>query len=142
MKEIGICTECGAKKVEYRFGFNKGLAIFLVKLYERGEPAKTDDLGLTYSQRTNSQKIRYWGLARPYITEDTVQKRGWWVITKKGIDFITGKLLIPKYVVMYRNNVVREERPMITFKEASDGYLYRQDYANQAKAQLSFQEER
>lgn len=140
MKKIGICNECGAKKVEYRFGFNKGLAIFLARLYEKKGPARTDDLGLTYSQRTNSQKIRYWGLAKPYITEDTVQKRGWWVITQKGIDFITGKLLIPKYVVMYRNEVIREERPMIGFKDVSDGYKYHQDYADMAKSQLNRQE--
>ena len=136
MNEKKICPCCGAKMIEYRFGFNKGLAVFLGKLFDAGGLAKTDDLGLTYSQRTNSQKLRYWGLAEPVINEESAIKRGWWQITNKGVAFLLGRTSIPKYAITYRGEVVRKEGDQITFKGVSDGYEYHADYANQASAQL------
>jgi hypothetical protein len=134
-KEPLICPLCGAKHVEYRFGFNKGLAAFLTKLYIANRPVKTDSLGLTYAQRTNSQKLRYWGLAVPYKNEESVVKRGWWVITQLGIDFVTGKAKIPKYAVTRSNEVIRMEGEEISFTSVLDGYDYYQDYVEQIKNQ-------
>ena len=118
---------------EYKFGFNLGLAIFLGRLFDRRGPARTDDLGLSYSQRTNSQKLRYWGLAEPLITADTIRKRGWWQITRKGQEFVIGSIAIPRYAITRRNEVLRLEGPMIAFAEVSDGYQYHQDYAEQVR---------
>ena len=132
----GICPHCNAKMVEYKFGFNKGLGIFLGKLFDSGKPEKTDNLGLTYAQRTNSQKLRYWDLAVPFITEETSRKRGWWRITQKGIDFVLGKTLIHKHVIMYRNEIIRFEGDLISFSDVTDGYLYRADYAEMASDQI------
>ena len=55
MKQPERCPHCGKIMATYTFTFNKGLAIFLLKLFEAGKPVKTDELGLSYSQRTNSQ---------------------------------------------------------------------------------------
>lgn len=130
------CCVCGAKLVEYKFAFNYGLALFLGRLFDVGEPVRTDSLNLTYSQRTNSQKLRYWGLAEQFVNQETERKRGWWRITDKGRQFVTGEIAIPKYAVTMRNVVVRLEGERIGFFKISRGYQYRRDYADQACAQL------
>lgn len=77
MNDAGVCPQCGARRAaEYRFSFNRGNAVFLGKLFDAGGPARTDDLDLTYAQRTNSQKRRYWGLAEPVIEKELDQGAG------------------------------------------------------------------
>ncbi len=130
------CPHCGAKMVEYTFLFNKALAVFLRRLYEAGGPVKTNDLGLTYSQRTNSQKLRYWDLAVPHVNEESKRKAGWWVITDAGRAFVRGEARIHRKVVMYRNERVRYEGEQIYIHDVIDGYEYRADYQEQARSQL------
>jgi hypothetical protein len=136
MKSHAICDHCGAKKIEYTFSFNTGLATFLGKLYDVNAPAKTDTLGLTYSQRTNSQKLRYWGLAVPAMNEESKAKKGWWMITEKGKAFVRGEISIQKSAITYRNEVLRFEGEHIMFSDVSEGYKYHDYYANQVKEQL------
>lgn len=134
---IKICEHCGHKSVEYKFGFNKGLAAFLSKLYLAGKPCRTNDLDLTYAQRTNSQKLRYWGLAVPHENEESKIKKGVWVITQKGRDFVEHELQIHKHVIMCNNKLVKYEGDMIWFNDVSDGYQYRKDYQEQASTQVN-----
>ena len=133
-----VCSQCGSKSVEYRFGFNKGLAAFLLKLFEANGPAKTDDLNLTYAQRTNSQKLRYWGLAEASADSGHHRRRGWWVITDKGRYFVQGRIGITRYVVMKNNKRVRYEGENIQFHEVCEGYQVRGDYQDQARQQILF----
>lgn len=140
-KEVAICEHCCAKMVEYTFSFNKGLAVFLGKLFDAQGPVKTDNLGLTYAQRTNSQKLRYWGLAEPYVNEESTIKRGWWQITYTGKLFVLGQTTIKKQVVMYRNKVIRYEGVDLFFDKVSDGYKYHEDYAKQVRSQIYNQTE-
>ena len=137
MEHKSICEHCGAKKIEYTFSFNKGLATFLGKLFDANQPCKTDNLGLTYAQRTNSQKLRYWGLAVPVINEESVLKRGWWVITEKGKAFVRGQISIQKKVITQRNEILRFEGQHITFNEVSEGYQYYEHYSFQVKEQIN-----
>jgi hypothetical protein len=134
--ESGICPLCGSKLVEYKFGFNQGLATFLARLFEAGGLSRTDDLGLSYPQRTNSQKLAYWGLAEQWITAETIRKRGWWKITRRGLLFALGMIQIPKFVFTRRGKVTRFEKPNISFFEASHGYEFHGDYADQVRRQL------
>jgi len=139
MTEACLCPHCGAKMVDYRFGFNKGLSVFLGRLYEnKGKACKTDNLGLTYSQRTNSQKLAYWGLAVPVKqTEEQSKKRGWWAITQKGIDFIEGRISIPKHAITRRGDIVGFEGEQIYLEDVKDGYQFRYEFKEQARSQLS-----
>jgi hypothetical protein len=128
-----LCPHCGAKLVEYRHSLNKGIAAFVLALYKHQGPQKTDDLGLTFSQRTNSTKAQYWGLVEPVLNDESRLKAGWWKITPIGIEFASGARTMPKYVVVRRHHVLRFEGPEIAFKDVSDGYLYRADYKSQAR---------
>jgi hypothetical protein len=131
-----ICKCCGAKSVVYTYSFNLGLSILLAKLFKADGPVSTDDLGLTYSQRTNSQKLRYWGLAEPHLVDETRQKRGWWVITEKGKAFVRGEITIPQKAKIRRNVVLELTGEDILFDDVCQGYLYHQDYADMVVEQL------
>ncbi len=137
--EKGVCPHCGAKSVDYTFSFNTGLATFLGKLFDAGGTARTNDLNLTYSQRTNSQKLRYWALAVPYRNEEGRRKAGWWRITNRGKLFLIGLIQIPSKVVVCRNKIVAFTGPDILFSQVAAGYLCRQDYIYQARRQLTEQ---
>ena len=131
-----ICHTCGHKSVEYTFTFNQGLAAFLWALFRAGGPCKTDSLNLTYSQRTNSQKLRYWDLARPHMNEESAKKAGWWEITEYGRNFVLGKMTIVKKVVMRNNEFVRYEGKRIRFEDSLEGYMHRSHYREQIHAQI------
>lgn len=137
-KAIGVCTFCGAKKLEYKFGFNKGLAAVLKRIYESEGPAQLKDLRLTNSQYSNAPKIRYWGLAEQ-ITGELMNARrgGCWKITPLGIAFIEGRMSVVKHAVVCRNILQRFEGPIIRFADVHDGYAYQQDYKDQASEQIS-----
>lgn len=148
-----VCPTCGAKMVEYRFRFNRGLAVVLVALYRMDKPVAVDSLGLTYSQRTNSQKLRYWGLAVPVDrtgaarglegealrdeleAEDARRIRaGWWCITQKGKEFVEGLRTIPAYSHTRRGAVTGFSGDDIHIWDVPGGYEFRGHYAEQARA--------
>jgi len=135
-RECATCPTCGHTSITYRFGFNKALATFLIALYEAGGPVKTDSLGLTYAQRTNSQKLRYWGLAVPYMVPgESTTKRGWWQITAFGKEFVEGRISIPRFAYTKDGDVVKHDGKVIYFSEVEDGYKYRDHYQSQAADQ-------
>lgn len=131
-----ICSHCGAKSVQYRYKFNYGLAVFLRKLVEAGGVAKTDDLGLTYSQRTNSQKLRYWGLAKAYLNEESKHKKGWWQVTERGQLFLQGHWKIPSVAIVVRNKVIRLEGPEISINDAVKEWKHYDHFAGQVVEQI------
>jgi len=135
-KEV-ICEACGKKSVVYTYTFAKNHAAVLEKLYLANGPAKTDDLNLTYAQRTNSQKLRYWGLAKPFLKSDeATQKRGWWEITDKGRKFVEGLTSIPKKATVRDNVVIELSDDGIMFYEVDEGYKFRSYYQGVASDQI------
>lgn len=135
--ESGICFNCGAKMVEYRHSFNRGMAVVLRKMYQAGEPVQLGDLSLTPSQYTNTYKIRFWGLADTINGENMdIRKGGRWKLTPEGKSFVEGGCWIQKSVVTYRGKRIRFEGPKIGFRSVMEGYEYRQDFADQASNQL------
>lgn len=135
MNEETKCHHCGAKIVRYKFSINQGIARFVIELFRAGKPVKTNDLGLTYSQRTNSQKARYWGLAQPFVNEESKRKAGWWVITEKGKKFCRGEIKIPRQVIMFRNNIEQYKGDFVAIDDIAEGYQYRSDYQDQVAHQ-------
>lgn len=123
--------------VEYKFTLNKGLARCLFKLNRKSNSdfVEIRTIGLTTSEWTNFQKLRYWNLIEKKIEDDT-GKGGYWRISEIGIRFLTGKIQLPKSVIMYRNNKVRNEGELLSFKDITGGYEYRSDYVEQARNQI------
>lgn len=131
-KASARCSHCGAKTVRYPFNFNKGLAICLRKMRPHSKaPVEIKNLGLTTSQWTNFQKLKYWGLIFPH-EDKGVRKGGWWFITKRGLRFLRGDITLPKTVWMYRNKLVAVEPDQVHISNVVDGYTYRVGYAKSA----------
>lgn len=137
--EQTICPHCGAKNVEYRFSINKGLVsamrkVFDPKIIQLG--VKISKEGLTYSEFTNFPKLRYWGLIRPFMNEESKKKRGWWQLTEMGRKFMLGQSQVLAIAVTVRGKVVRHEGPEVYIGDIFEGWKFRSDYAQQVKGQL------
>jgi hypothetical protein len=64
-------------------------------------------------------------------------KAGVWQITQKGLDFLAGRITIPKYAFTVDNVVTKFEGPEINFDQARDGWNLRGDFVAQASEQLA-----
>ena len=133
MKEPQRCKSCGAKVVEYRHSMSKSLAGTLIKFarVHQVEAGKLDDCGLTYSERCNFQKLRYWSLVEK--VEDDAHKGGVWKLTHWGVSFLRGSDK-QKHAVTYRGEIVRLEGPLVNIDTLVPGWKYRPEYAREAVA--------
>lgn len=63
--------------------------------------------------------MQHWELIEkcPYRNDETKKSDGLWKITQKGLWFVSGTLLIPKKVYIYRNFVEAWSDEMIDFKD-------------------------
>jgi hypothetical protein len=132
-KEKRHCETCGAKIVEYKHGLSKGLLRGLYKLAKAGGgPINLNTLGMNYNQQSNFQKLRYWGLVEK--SNPDCLKGGDWNITAKGWSFMKGEISVHKQSWSYRGVFVRYDGEKIAFKDVTDGYQYRPEYAQEARA--------
>ena len=130
-KEPERCPHCGAKMAEYPITLRKGIVRALVKWakaygLEYGEKA---DVNLSRGEYSNWAHLRYWGLIQRPKGDG---RGGRWRCTQKGLDFLTGRISLPKKVWTWRNEVVREEGPATWVGDVTDGWKYRPDYAREA----------
>lgn len=147
-KEITKCSECGAKTVMYRHTMNQRMAFTVFRFYEANGPAhyesilrKLGDVS-EHKNKANMQKIAYWGLIEKYY-EKGVRKKGWWVITDFGIQWVRGQVSIKQWAITYRGVPKDWAGEDIYFKKYHP-YEYRQkdDYVSDAiPAGRSSQEE-
>lgn len=125
----GNCPVCERWGKVYARNLNKTMAISLQWLYtaqkEAGDPRTWIDVPNTAPKhvlRTNQlATLRWWGLIerKPEDLEDKTQKHtGFWRITLKGMDFVEGKVLVPKTVETYNAEVVGYGKELINFRTA------------------------
>ena len=128
-----ICETCGAKVVEYKHGLSLGLVRVLYRLAAADRPGSVvaiSTVDLTYSQRNNAQKLRYW-----YLIEkvgDPESKGGDWRVTQRGSAFLKGEISLPQYVWTFRGDTVRYEGRSRYIEQVTDGWKWRPDYAREA----------
>ena len=126
------CPYCDAPMVEYPHVLSKGLARCLYRLAQAGGgPIHLDELKLTYNQRCNFQKLRYWDLVEKSDPENP--KGGRWNLTPLGWQFVKGEIEISRKVWSYRAKFSRFEGPTIRIQDVADGWKYRPDYAGEAE---------
>jgi len=130
------CECCDAKIVEYKHKFNKGLAIGLHRLAQRGGCEHLKQLKLSYDQHSNFQKLRYWGLVKQALSDKTGKpKKGYWKLTTKGELFLNGLDSISSAVWTYRGNPVRFDGEPCVFNDFAfiiEEYDELEDYADTA----------
>ncbi len=107
------CETCGAKILAYRHVLNKGMTISLKELYDQGGKAHIAALKLNYNQRSNFQKLQYWGLIYQTSSPKGKGSAGWWGLTELAKDFIAGGYAVPRHAWSYRGRAIdpKEKRP-------------------------------
>jgi hypothetical protein len=138
-----ICECCGAKVVTYTHRINKGLTIAMKRLYDAGRTAHLESLPLTTSQRSNFQKLKYWGLVK-----QSSERSGVWVLTDRGTNFVEGRTAELSHAASYRATPVelseekKKHAKLVMFKdiypyEIQDKetvrYKQREEYAEDAE---------
>ena len=136
--EAKRCPHCDAKMVEYKHSLSKNLLRGFARIVYSVEPALRfqfkDCEFLSYSQASNMQKLRYWGMIQKEA--DEAGKGGDWLITPLAIKFLKGELSLPVAVWSYRAAWVRDEGATKTVDQITDGWKYRPKYAAEAVAHV------
>lgn len=121
---------------EYAFKFNKGHMYFLLELRAHGGQAYTRDMALTYSQKTNCQILKHWGLISSWLTPESVRRRGAYQLTFVGAMFLEGARRINEYAHTRDGVFTRfsgKEIGVWDFAQIVNEWQVYHDYAQQAK---------
>ena len=66
-------------------------------------------------QRSNFYVLKHWDLIEPAGNDDpTMRSSGFWSPTEDGVEFVMGRLGLPKYVVTYDDELIRFQGPRVT----------------------------
>ena len=120
--EEQTCPYCGASMKMYWHSLTPSLLKVLVKIYvavsEKGDnrihPHK--EMKLTASEHMNMTKLRFHGLIAKCKKEGKVE-RGYWLITRRGGQFLKGEIAIPRDVQTFRNKVTDHKGDMVRVKD-------------------------
>lgn len=117
----GHCTTCGKALNIYRYTINRTLVTFLRAAAGAVQSSGNNDfdastLGLAYSVRTQSSKLRQHGLIARVKGKDGAQLPSRWLITRKGWDFLRGEP-VPAKVLVFENQVIGHDGGDITIMQ-------------------------
>lgn len=116
------CPYCDASLRKHWHRIVPGLVSALVEAYrvvsKKGENhfAKAE-LELTHAEYGSFQKLRFHALIAKYKDEDGRVVFGEWLITKRGGDFLKGKVAIPVSVQTFRNRVVDHDERLVFIRD-------------------------
>lgn len=120
------CPCCGRYAKVYRRKIHRNMVRQALTLYRLGgawnyihtdELARATEKGSTRDSGFTS--LAYWGLIEPKL-HDGGEKRtsGFWRLTERGVDFLRGRVRLPKYALVYDNRVLGFEGDMTDAKDA------------------------
>ena len=131
-----ICPTCGLKKVKYKHHLSRVVIDLVVKLHERGQPARATELCPGLSERTNAYKNQFWGFIVPYVTPKLISKRGWWQLTELGDRFASGDCEVQKTVWTLNSEVLGFEGKLVSIKDLLPEYQLVGEWKDQARQQI------
>lgn len=118
--EVKTCPRCGGRIRVWRKALISTAVASLCRLVAayRGEAIHHDDFTVLLKDRNFSQ-LKLWGLVEPAENRDQAKRAsGMWHPTDRGIEFVSERLVVPKFVVTMNNIVERFEGPNIGVREA------------------------
>lgn len=126
------CPCCNQRAKTYKRKLNSAMAVCLIEMYHQvidapGSYVHIKDM-MKASQRFtlnmnggNFATMHYWSLIFEMAKDPEVTEKrttGNWRITQKGIDFVEGRLTVPKYVFTYNMHLEGLSPEQISIKEA------------------------
>lgn len=125
------CANCGANMKSFWHSLNSGLvgimiqAIKFVRQKDINEFHLQKDLHLSVNQFSNFTKLRFHGL----VTK-VKNKPGYWLITKRGGEFLRGEINIPDSVHTFRNSVIGHSQTLTNIKDFKGDFpSFQSEYA-------------
>lgn len=128
MQTENTCTHCGARLRKYKVSLSRGIINTLIK-FRQAVIAKDEnkihlledmqgrDYQLTRHEWNNFSRLRFHGLVAKY-KENGQHVSGYWLLTKRGADFLNGKITIPHSVEVFRNRVVSHSEHKVNIRDA------------------------
>ena len=127
MSEPMKCPYCGASMKAYWHTLTPILIRALIKfrqaVFDKGEnkihlikDMQKKSYQLEPYEWKNWTKVRFHGLAAKYKINGK-WKRGYWLLTARGAEFLNGKIQIPAKVRTYHNKVTAHDEVLVTVKD-------------------------
>lgn len=123
------CPHCGASLKSYWHRLSPILIYALIK-FKKGVLTKgenkihlikdlQDENKLKPYEWKNWTKLRFHGLVAKYKIKDKWE-RGYWLLTKRGNDFLNGRIEIPNKVRTFRNKIIERGYNIVNIKDVID----------------------
>lgn len=121
--EKGVdCPCCGQLVKRYQYPINSSIATTLISMFQLHYAGHNWVHVNTQIRPTSGgyfSLAQKWGLIVGDKNDDSKKRvSGRWALTQKGIDFVTGKILVPKYVYSYDKRTLDFSDEHITIQEA------------------------
>lgn len=144
-KDGGVCPCCDRWGKVYGRGINATMAASLEWLYTvnlaKGLRTWIDVPNTAPKSVVRSNQLatlRWWGLVErqsPSPDDKSVKHTGMWRITLRGMDFVEGKILIPKKVFTYNGEVVSFGSEEVAFAECKGKFDFAAIMATQPETE-------
>lgn len=127
LKDKKVCANCGESMKAYWHSLTSGLVGDLIKAIEFVRTNNKNcfhlakDLQLTKSQYNNFQKLRFHAL----VAKDKDHKEaGYWLITKRGGQFLRGEVEVPRRVQTFRNSVIEHSDELVSIRNFKNDFPF------------------
>lgn len=99
MQTFQHCNHCGQRMMVYARSIRPDMVEALRAFYEHGQPAKVSDFEFSRGVNADFTKLRYW---------DLIERAGGecWKVTRKGVEFLEGRLPVEKVKFIYNNKPI------------------------------------
>ncbi len=123
IKRDDQCPYCEASLKEYWHKLTPLLVNGLIKMKQKiinkneNRIHLQNDLNLSKTEYNNFQKLRFHGLIAHCKDSNGIRESGYWLLTKRGNEFLNGSLAIPSRVRTFRNHVVDHDHRFVHIKD-------------------------
>lgn len=118
VKEGGLCPVCNRFTKIYRRQITSSMARFLIEFWQEHEDFDYHHVFKNYRKCGDYAKLSYWGLLeargdRP----DRKKTSGYWRLTRRGYDFIYGRVEVSKFARVYDSHVLGLDGPRVSIRD-------------------------
>lgn len=129
------CPHCGASMRKNWYELTAGHVNALIKIHarviEKGENKVSvpKEVPMTKVEYTVYQKLHFHALIAK-VRENGRTKKGWYLITRRGADFLRGNIQIPDAVQSFRDHITAYSDNYVTVTDVLQSTPYWGDYEN------------
>jgi hypothetical protein len=115
--EKGLNCPCCTQYVKlWKHSINSAIAMLLIYMYH----TKREWVHIMKETKFTTMYgiAQFWGviIQKTKTPEDDKRASGFWKLTDLGVDFVTGKISIPRYLYLYNDKVIRISEEKCTIK--------------------------